>query len=110
MIIFLLHLLNAVGGVCVAGVLVVMLVKFPDQFRKVERIGMGLLGGTLILRIGPVMSYPETTPFSDWSPALMIVGLFMMNAGRLKRLIRHDRANQRAIDSAEQYLKARGKL
>lgn len=110
MIIFWCHILSAATGVAVAGVLVAMLILFPDHFRKWERVGMGLVGGTLILRVGPVMAFPETTPFSDWSPAVMAIGMLLMTGGRLVRLIRHDRVNQRAVDSAEAHLSSRGKL
>jgi multisubunit Na+/H+ antiporter MnhG subunit len=110
MIAFLFHLGSALAGGLVSLLLVFKLVMFPDQFNRVERIGMGLVGGTMILRVGPLMSSPETNPFSNWSTFVMTVGLVMMHWGRLARLIRHARRNTLAADAATAHLKARGKL
>lgn len=110
MTILLLHLASAIFGVTVAALLVVKLTMFPEQFKRIERIGMGLVGGTMILRIGPIVSSPETTPFSDWSTTLMTFGLVLMHWGRLARLIRHARIGTLAKDAAEAHLRARGKM
>jgi hypothetical protein len=109
MMIFLFHLGSALAGLVLAAVLVFKLMCFPDQFKVTERIGLALVGATMILRVGPIMASPETTPFSDWSTLLMTVGLLMAHWGRLTRLIHHSRDNTRAADAAEAHLKARGK-
>ena len=110
MIVFGMHLLTALGGIALAVVMVVKIVRFPDAFNRIERWGMALVGGTMILRAPSIMVSPETTPFSDWATMAMTGGLLMMTAGRMVRLFRHSRVNTRAVDAAETHLRARGKL
>lgn len=107
MIITMFHIASALLGLVVAGLLSWKLLAFPDQFHFVERFGMGLVGGTMILRIAPVLSSPDQTPFSDWATAIMSLGLVLMHGGRLRRLIRHAARNQRAVDAAKAHLAAR---
>lgn len=110
MILLVIHLLSATLGVVFAVVMVTKILQFPDAFNRVERWGMALAGGTMILRIPTIIVSPETTPFSDWANLAMTLGMVMMSAGRLVRLMRHARSNTRAIDAAEAHLRARGKL
>lgn len=110
MIVALFHIGSAVMSAAVAVVLVVKLLRFNEQFRGDERVGMGLVGAMSILRIGPILAAPETTPFSDWSTFLMAVGVFLMIYGRLRRLIRHERSNTAAVDAAAAHLRSRGKI
>lgn len=110
MIVVLFHIGSALMSAAVAIVLVIKLMRYNALFRIDERLGMGLVGAMSILRIGPILAAPETTPFSDWSTFLMALGIFLMIYGRLRRLNRHARANTLAADAAEMHLRARGKI
>lgn len=102
------HIFSALAGLGVALVLVIKLVAYPEQFRFVERLGMGMVGGSMILRIGPILASPETTPFSDWSTTVLQVGILFMVYGRLVRLRRHAKANERAVDAARAWRDGKG--
>jgi len=95
MILYLIHLGSVILGAGVTTVLVWKVAVYPEQFNRVERIGMALVGGTMVLRAPSIMVSPDTTPFSDWSTCAMTLGLLMMHGGRLIRLRRHARANKR---------------
>jgi divalent metal cation (Fe/Co/Zn/Cd) transporter len=110
MITILLHIISAVCGLAVSVIMVWKLTQFPDSFSFTERLGMGMVGGGMILRLGPILSKPYSTPFDDWATSVMQIGVLLMTWGRLARLIRHARSNTRAIDAAAAHLKARGKL
>lgn len=110
MILFIIHVLTAFLGVIFTIIMVTKILQFPDTFSAVERWGMALSGGTMILRIPTIIVSPETTPFSDWATLAMTLGMVMMSAGRLARLMRHARNNTRAVDAAEAHLRSRGKL
>ena len=60
MIITGIHLLSAIGGSILTAILVAKLVMFPEHYKLVERAGMGIVGGTMIMRIGPIMATPES--------------------------------------------------
>lgn len=110
MIITMLHIVSAATGITFALIQVLKLTMFPDSFKFVERFGMGLAGGAQILRLGPILSQPMSTPFDDWATTIMQIGILLMAAGRFNRLLRHSRNNSRAIDAAEAHLRARGRI
>lgn len=76
--------LNATLGVIVACILVYKLVWRAHRFTWVERLGMGLLGASMILTLGPILS-EHPTPFEDWSGTLLRVGCAVYFVGRLTR-------------------------
>lgn len=107
MIIFLFHVVSAVLSFVVAAILAWKLILFHEQFRFYERLGMGMVGGAMILRIGPIVLTPEQTPFNDWGTTVMTAGLVLMLGGRLVRLIRHARKNELAVDAARAWKKGK---
>ncbi|MET0439141.1 MAG: hypothetical protein ABW043_16775 [Devosia sp.] len=110
MTLYLIHLATVLVGVAMIAVLVVKVTVYPDNFNWIERAGMAISAGTIVLRSPAIMNSPEITPFSDWSTLVFMIGLLMMHAGRLFRLHKHAKKGDRARDAAELHLRARGKL
>jgi hypothetical protein len=109
-LLFVIRIAAALVSIPVAAILSAKLIEFPDAFTRIERYGMGLFGSALILRIAPLLSSPEPTPFDHWSALMLGIGAFMMSFGRWQRLRRHKRANTLAHDAAVEHLRRRGKL
>jgi hypothetical protein len=84
---------------------------YADDLNKTERVGLGLLGGSSFMTIGPIWgSYQRVqTPYDQWSGFLMTMGCLIFAGGRMWRLHRHRLRNRRARDEARQYLAGRGR-
>ena len=95
-------ILNALAGAVAASILAYKLSCLADKFTPLERVGMGLWGGGMILTIGPILS-DTPTPFEDWSGFLIRVGSCLYLIGRLTR---HRFNNWRAVRQARRHLRS----
>jgi len=108
MILYLMHLVTVIIGFAMVGVLIVKVTLYRETFNRIERWGMALASAMTVLRAPAILQSPETTPFSDWSTLVFMAGLLMMHAGRLVRLRRHAKANERAVDAARAWRDGKG--
>lgn len=88
------------GGL--AAILSYKLIVWGASYNFPERLGMGLMGGSVILTIAPLLT-SGPTPFDGWSTALLRLGAIIYFAARLYRLIKHRHANTRAKRDAVAY-------
>jgi hypothetical protein len=93
--------LNMICGLIVAAILAYKLALRPASFTLMERAGMGLLGGGMVLTIGPIMA-PSPTPFEDWSATLVRLGCVVYFTGRM---LKHRHANRAAVRQAHRHLR-----
>jgi hypothetical protein len=104
------QVLNSALSITVGLIVTYKLYCWPDNFTRVERIGLGLVGASAVMTIGPILDKAGVTPYSDWATALFRVGITIYFVGRALRFRRHYRRNMEAAAEAETYLQARGKL
>lgn len=86
------------------------LLKFGDRLILPERLGMGLVGSGFFLYIARTIAPENTTPFDGWSQSLTIYGVVIYVTGRCVRHARHDRANRKQRQIADDYLRGREKV
>lgn len=104
-------ILNSLVRVIIMLLIAYKLMVFHEMLNRVERVGLGIAGGTGFLTI-PVIFAAGTfrTPFDGWAGMMFSTGFLIYLCGRMSRHIRHQRANSRAAADASGYLKSRGKL
>jgi hypothetical protein len=90
-------IVNALGRFVIVTMVIWELVKFPHMLTSTERAGMSLMGGAALMTIPVIFALPARSPFSDWASTVMTYGIVIYLFGRMTRLRRHDRANQRQI-------------
>lgn len=88
-------IVNAILSAGLAAILSYKLIIWGGSYNFVERLGMGLMGGSVILTIGPLLT-SEPTPFDGWATALLRFGAILYFAARLYRLMKHRHANTKA--------------
>lgn len=96
-------ILNAAAGLIAAGIIAYKLVVLPWKFTPIELTGMGLLGGGMVLTVGPILS-TIPTPFEDWSGFLIRLGVAVYFTGRATR---HRYNNWVAVRHARQHMRDR---
>lgn len=92
---FVWNIVNAIGSVGLAAVLSYMMIIWGNAYNFPERLGMGLMGGSVILTITPLLT-TEPAPFDGWATALLRFGAILYFAARLYRLVKHRHANTKA--------------
>ena len=92
----LVDILNVVFALGVTACATYKLIVHFDMLKAVERIGLGLMAGSVLMTIPPLIT-EAPTPFDDWSPAILRLGAFLYLFGRAERLWRHRRANERLL-------------
>ena len=102
---------NSILSVFVAAFVAYKLAIYGDMLNAPERLGMGLIGGSVTLSMAILWDWEKLgTPFTDWSTSLLRVGVLIYLAGRLSRHIRHRRNNETAKRQAKERLRAKGKV
>ena len=100
-------IVNAILSIGLATLVSYELVSWGSSYNYPERVGMGLIGGSVILTIGPLLT-SEPTPFDGWATALLRVGAILYFSARLSRFIKHRHANTKAKRDAVAYHAAKG--
>jgi len=86
-------------------------VRWGYMLNYVERVGLGIMGGSAFLTIPVILDGgAEGTPFDNWAGVLMSVGILLYLGGRMSRHIQHEARNDAAVSKARDYLVGRGKL
>lgn len=87
---------------------VIAITKYRHMFLRVERIGLGLMGGCGFLTIGIIWEGKES-PFDGWASSFFTFGAVLFLSGMLWRKGRHDRANEAQLKVAQSWMKGRGR-
>ena len=82
------------------------LLAYYDDFKPIERYGLGITAGSVLLTIPPLLS-EAPTPFDDWSSVALRLGVFLYLAGKVERLLRHARNNHRQLIASQAWMKGR---
>lgn len=99
--------INVLSSIVVAMIVTFKLLGYADQFNLGERLGMGMIAGGMLMRIGPILghaAFREQTPFDDWSVTLLHLGLATYFVARMMRIHRHWIANERAKRQARDWI------
>lgn len=99
--------LNTILSLALAAILAHKLTSWRDSFNCAERMGMGLMAGSVLLTI-PLM-WAAPSPFDFWSTALLRGGAVIYFLGRLSRHYRHWCRNQATIEQARVHQQERGR-
>lgn len=87
--------------------------RYFDVLNRVERMGLGLMGGSTFLTIPVVLDTyfgNRGTPFDLWASTIQTLGFVLYLYGRETRLNIHAKANDEQNAVARRYLADRGKL
>lgn len=101
-------IINSIGRVMLTLVIVIKVTRFGETLNKVERAGLGIMGGGSLLTV-PVIWDMAHSPFLDWSTTLITYGAFMFIAGRTYRDYKHEINAWRAKRAAIRYHRAMGR-
>lgn len=88
------------------------LVRFGEAMNELERLGLGLIGGSSFMTLAPIYGavYRIDTPFDQWSGVILKVGCIVFAVARTVRIYRHELRNDAQIKVAREHLESRGKL
>ncbi|MDF2603028.1 hypothetical protein [Sphingomonas sp.] len=98
--------LNATLALLVCGLATYKLLAHFDDFKPIERVGLGIMAGSVLLTLPPLV-VEGGTPFDDWSPAALRLGIALYLAGKVERLLRHARNNRRQLKFSQTWMKGR---
>lgn len=81
-------ILNIISGIVVALILSYKLILHSHRFTLIERLGMALIGASMILNLGPLAATTAfhcraPTPFDDWGGTLLRAGCAVYFIGRM---------------------------
>ena len=82
-------------------------VMFNHWLTKLERLGMGIMGGTGLMTV-PVIYYTalhQETPYDGWAASLFTLGAITFFAGWMHRKWRHDVNNRAQIQIAREHFR-----
>lgn len=85
--------INVCTALVVAIVLAYMLAAYSDEISRAERLGLGITGAGMLLRIGPIVArniMATDSPFDDWSVSFLHLGMAIYVLGWLWRKEGHD--------------------
>lgn len=89
-------LINTVLSLALSLILVHKLLQWFDSFNRLERAGMGIMAGSVLLTIPALWLYGPT-PFDHWTTGLLRFGAVLYFIGRLSRHRGHWRRNQEMV-------------
>lgn len=102
---------NAILRLAVTIMCAIELSRFAEMLNRMERLGIGLMGGSAFLTIPVIIDRGiHGTPFDGWASTVFSLGAVIYFAGRMTRLSRHKINEMRQRRIAERHLAARGKL
>lgn len=71
------------------------------MLNQMERVGLGLMGGSAFMTIPVILdTHKDGTPFDVWAGILFTLGVITYLMGRLSRHIKHEKRNGDAIKQA----------
>lgn len=79
----------------------VKVTRFGHMLNFLQRLGLGLMGGSGFLTIPVILDvYKEGTPFDIWAGMAMSFGIGLYLWGTILRNARHDKRNEEALAAA----------
>lgn len=100
--------LNAVLRLILLGMVVMILIQRHEAFSRLERGGLGLMGGSAFMTIPVVLDINASgTPFDDWATCLLPLGCVVFIAGRWLRVRAHSVRNAWAVDEARRHFEGK---
>lgn len=100
-------ILNVAFALGITAFATIKLLYYYDDFKPIERGGLGIMAGSVLLTVPPLLT-TAATPFDDWSSVALRLGIFLYLAGKVERLMRHARNNRRQIVMSRGWMKGRG--
>ena len=101
--------LNALLGLALLIVLLVLLVRWTSEYNVAERLGYGTAGAAVFLSIFKQLGFSDLMlPFNDLYQMLWRVGWLLLLGGMLWRKEKHDRANRTMVRQAKRYFADKG--
>ena len=97
---------NSLFRVAILLLAVIAITKYRHMFIRLERIGLGLMGGPGFMTINVIWER-ENSPFDGWAAALYTLGAVLFLTGMLWRKGRHDRNNHRQLIASQAWMKGR---
>ncbi len=94
---------------CVLTTLVIYkLLWWGHMLNHLERIGLGLVGGSAFMTIPVILdAHRDGTPFDVWAGIVFTVGGIAYLLGSLSRHIKHERRNNEALEQARAHFTGR---
>lgn len=96
-------IINTVLSLALSLIIVHKLLNWFDNFNRLERAGMGIMAGSVLLTIPALWLYGPT-PFDQWTTALIRLGAVLYFMGRLSRHRRHWLRNEATKRQAQEHL------
>lgn len=92
------QILNAAMSLFLMICIVALLLRYIEIYNMIERIGHGVAGAAVFLSMFKQLGFLElVSPFADLYQLLWRVGWVMLLGGKIWRLERHRRNNERAV-------------
>jgi hypothetical protein len=88
-------------------IVVVKITRFRDTLNRVERFGLGVMGGCGILTLNVIWERQQS-PYDGWATTLFSFGAILFLAGRTYRDWKHQRANDLQVEYWERHKRERG--
>lgn len=91
-----LSIINAVTAVAVSMALVYMFCAYHERFNWAERLGLSITASGMLLRVGPILGkniLKVVSPYDDWSPTFLHIGVAIFVFGRLAHMENVDPAS-----------------
>lgn len=98
---------NAILRLAVTIILTIKLARYADMLIKLERLGIGIMGGTSFLTVPVIVNGGSGTPFDGWASTLFTLGALIYFSGRMSRHARHRVNNARMKQAAEAHFHRR---
>jgi hypothetical protein len=98
-------MINTLLSITVIMIMLYELTQSRDAFNQCERIGLGLIGGGVLMRI--TVWWSKDSPFDGWAAAVTLVGMILYFGGRSWRNHIHARNNKKAVEDAKRHLQRR---
>ena len=103
---FLLDLINTTLRVLVTIIAAFALYEFFEDYKPVERIGLGFMASGSFMTVPPIWSYhPGQGVYDSWAVTVMTLGIALMIVGRIVRHVRHRINNARHVDGMARELR-----
>lgn len=103
------EVIHAFLRLLLTAIVIVKVTRFHATLNTVERIGLGMMGGSGLLTVDVIWQRTDS-PYYEWAPVFFTLGAILFLGGRAWRDRRHEQRNAEARRHARDYLQARGKL
>lgn len=89
-------ILNSLGRLLLAAILLWKLCRFPSLFNALESWGMAIAAGSSLLTITVIWDGPRS-PYDGWASTVFSYAILLYFTGRMTRHWRHEAANRAQI-------------